>query len=104
MSELTSASADLTAALRAALPTAVHPHVPTLVGLLLAAAGGTMPAATVQQQLASDPALQPLLAALVGQRSPTTSNGITVSAEGSQGDVTISVGGDVAGGNILKGN
>src|SRR4051812_21022493 len=90
MSEPPSANIELIAALRTALPATLHAHVPSLAELLLAAAGGTRPVAEVERDLATA-SFQPLLTALVGQHIPTSSNGITVSAESNQRDATIAL-------------
>ncbi|MCG8348711.1 MAG: tetratricopeptide repeat protein [Chloroflexales bacterium] len=83
--------------LRAAVPAALHPHLPRLAQLLADVATGALSPAAAQAQL-RDPTLTPLLHALAGQQLPTDAAFFSFGAGNQVGDVTIR---DVAGGHII---
>ncbi len=58
--------AEIEASLAASLPAALHTHIPRLAQLLADATNGAGSPDILQQRLAAEPALSPLLAELAG--------------------------------------
>ncbi|HEX9370591.1 MAG TPA: hypothetical protein VF897_06270, partial [Roseiflexaceae bacterium] len=73
--------AEIEASLAASLPAALHTHIPRLAQLLADATNGAGSPDILQQRLAAEPALSPLLAELAGQSLCVGATRFTFGAE-----------------------
>lgn len=90
---------DIETALRQSLPADLHHHVPTLVQLLAEASGGTISPTDAEARLGM---LQDILHALEGKRIATPGAVIDFGRDNDQRGMSVTISGDVAGGNIIK--
>lgn len=90
--------------LQAHLPPQHHPHVPLLASVLGALIDGQITPDDAQKRVAADSTLSPLIAALAHQHLSVGTTALSFGSGNDQRGATITMSGDVAGGNIVKDN